>query len=107
METDSAGRGDREAASTRDCVPHLPLGRQGVLAALCLSPRLPWWLRSKGPACQHRRHRLNPWVGGSPGEGNGYPLQFSCLGNAMDRGAWWARVRGVTKSQTRLSTSKS
>ena len=38
----------------------------------------------------------------SPGEGNGYPLQCSCLENPMDRGAWWARVNGVTKSQTRL-----
>jgi len=33
----------------------------------------------------------------SPGEGNGNPLPYSCLGNPMDRGAWWATVRGVTK----------
>ena len=33
----------------------------------------------------------------SPGEGNGNPLQYSCLGNPMDRGAWWATVHGVTK----------
>ena len=38
-----------------------------------------------------------------PGEGNGNPLQYSCLENPMDRGAWWATVHGVTKSQTRLS----
>ena len=38
-----------------------------------------------------------------PGAGNGNPLQHSCLENAMDRGAWWATVRGVTKSWTRLS----
>ena len=37
------------------------------------------------------------------GEGNGNPLQYSCLESPMDRGAWWARVGGVTKSQTRLS----
>ena len=36
-------------------------------------------------------------------EGNGTPLQYSCLGNPMDGGAWWAAVHGVTKSQTRLS----
>ena len=36
------------------------------------------------------------------GEGNGNPLQYSCLENPMDRGAWWATVHGVTKSQTRL-----
>ena len=35
-----------------------------------------------------------------PGEGNSYPFQFSCLENSMDRGAWWATVHGVTKSQT-------
>ena len=39
----------------------------------------------------------------SPGEGNGYPLQDSCLENFMDRGAWWARVLGFAKSQTQLS----
>ena len=37
------------------------------------------------------------------GEGNGNPLQYSCLGNPMDGGAWWAAIHGVTKSQTRLS----
>ena len=37
------------------------------------------------------------------GEGNGNPLQYSCLGNPMDRGAWWAAVHGVAKSRTRLS----
>ena len=41
-----------------------------------------------------------PGLGRSPGEGNGNPLQYSCLENAMDRGAWWATVRGVTKSGT-------
>ena len=40
----------------------------------------------------------------APGGGNGNPLQYSCLGNPMDRGAWWAAVHGVAKSQTRLST---
>ena len=38
--------------------------------------------------------------GRSPGEGNGYPLQYSCLENSMDGGAWWATVHVVTKSQT-------
>ena len=40
---------------------------------------------------------------GLPGEGNGNPLQYSCLENSMDRGAWWATVHGVAKSRTRLS----
>ena len=37
------------------------------------------------------------------GEGNGHPLQYSCLENPMDRGAWWAAAHGVAKSRTRLS----
>ena len=43
---------------------------------------------------------LIPELERSPGEGNGNPLQYSCLENPMDRGAWWAAVHGVTKSQT-------
>ena len=42
-------------------------------------------------------------LGQSSGEGNGTPLQYSCLENPMDRGAWKAAVRGVTESRTRLS----
>ena len=44
-----------------------------------------------------------PESGRSPGEGNGNPLQYSCLGNLMDRGAWRATVHGVAKSWTQLS----
>ena len=44
-----------------------------------------------------------PGLGRNPGEGNGTPLQYSCLENPIERGAWWAAVHGVTKSQTRLS----
>ena len=40
---------------------------------------------------------LIPGLGRLPGEGNGNPLQYSCLGNPMDRGTWWATVHGVTK----------
>ena len=43
-----------------------------------------------------------PGSGRCPGEGNGNPLQYSCLENPMDRGAWWAAVHGVTKSWTQL-----
>ena len=46
---------------------------------------------------------LIPGSGRSPGEGNGYPLQYSCLENPLDRGAWQATVHGVTKSWTQLS----
>ena len=46
---------------------------------------------------------LIPGSGRSPGEENANPFQYSCLGNLMDRRAWWATVHGVTKSQTRFS----
>ena len=45
----------------------------------------------------------SPGSGRSPGEGNGTPLQYSCLENPMDGGAWWAAVHGVAKSRARLS----
>ena len=44
-----------------------------------------------------------PGLGRSPGEANGNPLQYPCLENLMDRGAWWAAVHGVAKSWARLS----
>ena len=61
------------------------------------------------PQC--RRPGFNPWVGKipvsgrSPGEGNGNPLQYSCLGNLMDRGAWWAIVHRVTRVGHNLVTN--
>ena len=42
-------------------------------------------------------------LGRSPEEGNGNPLQYSCLENSMDGGAWWVTLHGITKSWTRLS----
>ena len=44
-----------------------------------------------------------PGLGRSSGEGNGNPLQYSCLENPMDRGVWWATVHGVAKSRAQLS----
>ena len=49
-------------------------------------------------AVKERDAVLIPGLGRSPGEGNGNPLQYSCLDNSMDRGAWWAAVHGVAKS---------
>ena len=43
---------------------------------------------------------LFPVLGRSPGEGNDYPLQYSCLGDLTDRGAWWATVHEVAKSRS-------
>ena len=57
----------------------------------------------KESACNAGDQGLIPGLGRSPGEGNGYPLQYSCLENLMDRGAWQATVHGIAKSQTQLS----
>ena len=65
--------------------------------------QLPWWLRRKASAYSMGDLGSIPGSGRSPGEGNGTPLQCSCLENPMDGGAWWATVRGVAESQTRLS----
>ena len=54
----------------------------------------------KASACSGGDPGSIPGLGRSPGEGNGNPLQYSCLKNSMDRGAWWATVHGVRKSQT-------
>ena len=54
------------------------------------------------PAMRETQVRSLGWED-SPGEGNGNPLQYSCLENAMDGGTWWATVHGVAKSWTRLS----
>ena len=64
---------------------------------------LPWWLSGKEFACNAGDLVLIPRSGRSPREGNGNPLQYSCLENSMDRGAWRAPIHGVAKSQIRLS----
>ena len=60
---------------------------------------------SDGKECAYKVGDLGSIPGSerSPGEGNGNPLQYSCLGNPMDRKACWATIHGVTKSQTQLS----
>ena len=72
-----------------------------------LQDRLGWTFPGcsdgKASTCNAGDSDSIPGSGISPGEGNGNPLQYSCLENSMDGGAWWATVHGVTKSQTRLS----
>ena len=61
---------------------------------------LPRWLSSKESACQPGDLGSIPGSEDPPGAGNGYPLQYSCLGNPTDRGAWRATVHGVAESGT-------
>ena len=59
---------------------------------------LPRWLNGKESTCIAGDMGLIPELGRSPGKGNGNPLQYSCLGNPLGRGAWWAIVHEVAES---------
>ena len=72
------------------------LGGSYVLSGLL------WWLSGKELSCNAGDVGWIPGSGRSPGEGNGNPLQYSCLENPTDRRAWQAIVCGVAKSQTQL-----
>ena len=58
---------------------------------------LPWWLSGTESTCSAGDVGLISGLGRSPGEGNGHPFHYSCLGSLMDRGAWLAVVHGVAK----------
>ena len=68
-----------------------------------MSRGFPGGSEDKASACNAGDLGSIPGLGRSPGEGNSNPLQYSCLENPMDRGAWQATVHGVAKSRTRLS----
>ena len=61
---------------------------------------IPHSLDGRATACNSGDLGSIPGSGRPPGEGNGNPLQYACLGNPMDRGAWWAIVHGVAESDT-------
>ena len=67
------------------------------------NPGFPGGSEGKVSACNVEDLGLIPGLGRSPGEGNGNPLQYSCLENYRDGGAWWATVHWITKSRTWLS----
>ena len=75
-----------------------------IPSVLCLS-MIPCGSDDKESACQAEDLGLIPGLERPPGERNGNPLRYSCLGNPMDRGAWRATVHGVAKSWTRLTLS--
>ena len=58
---------------------------------------LPWWLSGKESACHCRRHTFGPWVGTIPWRRKWQPLQYSYLGNPMDKGAWYTTAHGVAE----------
>ena len=68
----------------------------------CESEGVPWLAKNEESACNVGDPVLIPGSGRSHGKENGYPLQYSCLENSMDRGVWWATVHGVTMNQTGL-----
>ena len=63
-------------------------------------PGFPGGSDGKASACNTEDPGSIPGSETSSEEGNGYPLQYSCLENSVDRGAWWATVHGVEKSRT-------
>ena len=73
------------------------------MAKYTYSLDFPGGSNGKESACNAEGPGLIPGLGRSPRKGNDYLLQDSCLDNSMDRGAWWATVLGVSKSQTGLS----
>ena len=83
----------------------LGMGFHGSCIFRRLSLRLGFPCGSEGreSACNAGELGSIPELVRSPGEGNGYPLQYSCLENFMNRGAWWSTFHGVTKNLTRLS----
>ena len=78
------------------------LGRSGCVLLLVVASLVAQTIKES--ACNVGDPGSIPGSGRFPGEGNGNPLQYSCLENTMGRGAWWATVHGVTKSWTQLST---
>ena len=77
--------------------------QEGGDICIPMADRGPWWLSGKESARNVGDPGLIPGLGRSPRKRNGNPLQYFCLENPMDRGAWWATVHQVTKSQTQLS----
>ena len=90
------------------CAENSMFFRSNTLTVFLKSIEYQYFLNSgssevKASACNAGDLGSIPGSGRSPGEGNGNPLQYSCMENPMDGGAWWATVHGVAKSRTRLN----
>ena len=88
-------------SQTRDQTGTLCIGRWSFIH-WTTRERLPWWLSGKESTCNAGDAGSIPQSGRSPGGGDGNPLQYSCLENPLDRGAYSATVHGVTESWTWL-----
>ena len=64
------------------------------------SKPIPWWLSGKESTCQCRRLGFHPWFRKIPWSRKGQPIQYSCLGNHMDRESWWATIHSVVHYNT-------
>ena len=73
-----------------------------VIIVIIIIAGLRWWLSGKESSCNVGDSGSIPGSGRSPRGGLGNPLQYSCLENPVDRGAWWTIVHGITKSQMQL-----
>ena len=84
-------------------VPALKEYHEEMASGLGITKGFPGGSEVKASACNVGDLGSIPGSGRSPGDGNGNPLQYSCLENPMDGRAWWATIHGVEKSWTRLS----
>ena len=89
------------------CRPYLNLEKSGYLKLQFASvfKGFPGGSGGKESACDAGDPGLIPGLESSPGEGNSYPLYYSCLDNSMDRGAWWAIGHGVVESDSCVKSS--
>ena len=106
-ETCTEGDAQRWGGEGGSAYPSLDPGVRPVNEDVLSAPALPTWPPAflvtqavKRLVCSARDPGSIPGLGRCPGEGNGNSLQYTCLENPMDGGAWWSMVHGVTKSQT-------
>ena len=98
-------RGCKESDMTEHPHTHCPHVCRPIYLSAYMCVWFPRWLSGKQSTCNAGDPGSIPRLGRSPGEGNGNPLQYSCLRNPMDRGAWWLQSMGSQKSDTTVRLS--